>query len=52
MEIVLLQDVKRLGEEGAVLTVKSGYARNFLIPNGLAVLATAQQLVPRALAGR
>ena len=44
MEIVLLKDVKRLGEEGAVLTVRPGYARNFLIPNGLAVLAPVQQL--------
>ena len=44
MDIVLLKDVERLGAEGSVVTVKPGYARNYLIPNGLAVPATAQYL--------
>lgn len=37
MEIILNQDVERLGKAGAVVKVKNGFARNFLIPNGLAV---------------
>ena len=41
MEIILNQDVVKLGYKGDVLTVRPGYARNFLIPNGLATLATA-----------
>lgn len=44
MEIVLLKEVKRLGAEGAIVTVTSGFARNYLIPQGVAVPATTQQL--------
>ena len=44
MEIVLLKDVEKLGTEGSVVRVKPGFARNYLVPCGLAVLATAQQL--------
>lgn len=44
MDIVLLKDVERLGAQGAVMTVKPGFARNYLIPCGLAAIATAQQL--------
>jgi large subunit ribosomal protein L9 len=40
MKIVLRQDVPKLGEAGAVKEVSNGYARNFLIPQGMAVLAT------------
>lgn len=40
MEIILKQDVEKLGFADDVLTVKNGYGRNFLIPQGLAVLAT------------
>jgi large subunit ribosomal protein L9 len=40
MEVILLQDVARLGQAGEVRKVAPGYARNHLIPNGLAVLAT------------
>lgn len=40
MEIILKQDVKKLGYKDDVLKVKDGYGRNFLIPKGLAVLAT------------
>jgi len=40
MKIVLRQDVPKLGEAGAVKEVSNGYARNYLIPQGLAVLAT------------
>jgi large subunit ribosomal protein L9 len=39
MEIILKQDVNNLGYTHDVVTVKDGYARNYLIPNGLAVIA-------------
>lgn len=40
MEIILKQDVNKLGFKDDVVTVKPGYGRNFLIPQGMAVLAT------------
>lgn len=40
MEIILKQYVKGLGEKNDLVTVKDGYGRNFLIPQGVAVLAT------------
>lgn len=40
MEIILLQEVTNLGEKNDIVTVKTGYARNFLIPNGYAINAT------------
>ncbi|UKN02113.1 50S ribosomal protein L9 [Paracrocinitomix mangrovi] len=40
MEIILKKNVDKLGYEGDVVTVKAGYGRNFLIPQGYAVLAT------------
>lgn len=41
MEVLLLKDIKRLGKAGETRKVADGYARNYLIPRGLAVLATA-----------
>lgn len=41
MKIVLTQDVEKLGEAGTVQDVKPGFARNYLIPKGLAQVATA-----------
>ncbi len=41
MEVILQKDVKGLGKKGEVVTVADGYGRNFLLPRGLAVLATA-----------
>ena len=38
MKIILNQDVANLGEEGDIVVVKAGYARNYLLPKGLAVL--------------
>ncbi|WP_320130394.1 50S ribosomal protein L9 [uncultured Sphaerochaeta sp.] len=38
MKIILNQDVANLGEEGDVVIVKDGYARNYLLPTGTAVL--------------
>ena len=40
MEIILTQDVDRLGSKNDTLDVKAGFARNFLIPQGMAVAAT------------
>jgi large subunit ribosomal protein L9 len=44
MEIILLQKVDNLGNLGDKVHVKSGYGRNFLIPSGRAVPATADNL--------
>ncbi|MBU2938832.1 50S ribosomal protein L9 [Lacinutrix sp. C3R15] len=41
MELILKQDVENLGFKDDVVTVKNGYGRNFLIPTGHAVIATA-----------
>ena len=40
MEVILLQEVRPLGKAGQKISVKDGYARNFLIPRGLAAPAT------------
>lgn len=45
MEVILLETVAKLGELGDKVTVKSGYGRNFLIPQKKAVPATADNLV-------
>ncbi|ODN42155.1 50S ribosomal protein L9 [Piscirickettsia litoralis] len=44
MQIILKEKVRNLGELGEQVIVKSGYARNFLIPTGKAVPATAANL--------
>jgi large subunit ribosomal protein L9 len=41
MEVILKKNVDKLGYTNEVVTVKPGYGRNFLIPQGYAVLATA-----------
>ena len=41
MEIILKQDIKNLGEKDDVVNVKPGYGRNYLIPQGFAILATS-----------
>lgn len=43
MEVILKHDVKNLGEKDDIVIVKPGYGRNFLIPQGLAILATPSQ---------
>ncbi|MBK98929.1 MAG: 50S ribosomal protein L9 [Balneola sp.] len=40
MKVILTQDVEKLGQSGELVIVKDGYGRNFLIPSGMAVLAT------------
>ena len=44
MQIILQEDIDKLGNRGDVVTVKPGYARNFLLPRKLAVEATAGNL--------
>ena len=44
MEVILQQDVEKLGAMGDVVKVKPGYARNYLLPRGLAVIADPKNL--------
>ena len=44
MEVILLETIAKLGDLGDKVTVKSGYGRNFLIPQKQAVPATAENL--------
>jgi len=41
MEIILIQDIKNLGEKDDIVKVKPGYGRNYLIPKGFALMATS-----------
>lgn len=50
MRVILLKDIPALGKAGAVKEVKEGYARNYLIPRGLAAEASERNL--RALEGQ
>jgi len=40
MEVILKQDIKSLGEKDDIVVVKPGFGRNYLIPQGFAILAT------------
>jgi len=44
MKIILLREVDKLGKKDEVIDVSTGYARNFLIPKKLAILATPQEI--------
>ncbi|MBW2500104.1 MAG: 50S ribosomal protein L9 [Deltaproteobacteria bacterium] len=44
MQVILQEDVHALGEAGDVVKVKPGYARNFLVPQGKALPATAERV--------
>ncbi len=48
MDVILRDDIEHLGEMGDVIRVRSGHARNYLIPRGLAVLADSKNLVSLA----
>jgi large subunit ribosomal protein L9 len=41
MEVILKQDIANVGYKDDIITVKNGYGRNYLIPQGLAILATS-----------
>ena len=42
MQVILTQDVQNLGKAGELVSVKPGYGRNYLVPNGFAVSATVR----------
>ena len=44
MKVILLKDVKSQGKKGDVIEISDGYARNFIIKNGLGIQATAGAL--------
>ena len=44
MNIILLERIEKLGQMGELVSVKSGYARNFLLPKGKAVFASKQNI--------
>ena len=44
MEVILLENMDSLGRRGEVVSVSKGYARNYLIPSGLATFVTADNL--------
>ncbi len=44
MKVILKQEIEKLGNPGDIVTVKDGYARNYLLPRGLAVPATPGNL--------
>ncbi len=48
MEVILTKNVDKLGYKDDVVTVKPGYGRNFLIPQGYAILATTSSLKSHA----
>ena len=43
MDVILKQDIPSLGHKDEIVTVKDGYARNYLIPKGFAINATRQE---------
>ncbi|HID95191.1 MAG TPA: 50S ribosomal protein L9 [Candidatus Latescibacteria bacterium] len=45
MEVILKQEVERLGNAGEIVRVSDGFARNYLIPKGLALEATRSNIV-------
>jgi len=44
MKVILREDVESLGKKDQIIQVKDGYARNFLIPKGLALPATPSEV--------
>ena len=44
MKVILTQDVKSQGKKGQLIDVSDGYAKNFLLPKGLAIIAGAKEM--------
>jgi large subunit ribosomal protein L9 len=44
MEVILIRDIDRLGKSNSIVNVKDGFARNFLIPNKLAIPLTSENI--------
>ena len=44
MKVILSQDVKSVGKKGEIVDVKDGYAKNFILPKKLGVIATSENL--------
>lgn len=44
MKVILIKDDKNLGKKGSIVNAKTGYARNFLIPRGVAIEATPENM--------
>jgi large subunit ribosomal protein L9 len=44
MQVILTQDVEKIGQRGDIVDVSRGYVRNFLVPRGLAEVATPSKL--------
>lgn len=44
MKVILTKDVEKIGSFGEIINVKDGYAKNFLIPTGMAILSTPGNL--------
>ena len=44
MNVILKEDIEKLGFKNEVVSVKNGYGRNYLIPKGLAILATKSEI--------
>ena len=44
MQVILKEDMKNLGKAGDIVNVKDGYARNYLLPRGIAIDATAKNM--------
>lgn len=44
IQVILREDVVKLGDAGDLVSVKPGYARNYLVPKGMAMLATAARV--------
>ena len=52
MKVILTEDMERLGEAGNVVEVKDGYARNYLLPRKLALVASRSNMAVYEEAGR